>query len=391
MNIIQGSKHAIAEDCACETRLSCEHYPYCVSTGLRIPLLIFWVLVVTAASFFCILILTSGANVKGGFSIEVWGQNVSSSLTANSTLAVDSSSYSVNSDSIAFYADVFRALATQVAWEFAVGYLPGVDTHMRFTQPFVGMFDKAGDAANTIALSYLTASSLEVPLHAFHKGHWRVAWFAIVATLAPLFPVFVAALYTVTRTGSKVYLVLDWPTFAMVMGFMLAFNVSLPFAWPSRSRRLPRYIYSLAEIMGMCHQARFLADPLFDIASPRASKEKMDAQLLLRENKYLFGRYLGRDGKSHIGFDVSETEIGGLTGTVKWIPPKARYIREADKRPSVLYRLLQKKHGKLQRNDSEEGVKLRHIRTRSGISLEEQHGQSECLSHSTGVHIRQTV
>ena len=391
MNIIQGSKHAIAEDCACETRLSCEHYPYRVSTGLWIPLLIFWVLVITAASFLCIIGLTNGAIVKGGFSVEAWGHIANSSSAANSTSAFDLAWDSIKSGSIASYAYVFRALPTQLAYQFAVAYLPTLDRHMRFTQPFVGMFDEGGDAANTIALSYLTASSLDVPLHAFNKGHWKVAWFAILATLAPLFPILVSALFTITQTGSKLYLALEWPTFAMVMGFLLAFNVSLPLAWPTRSRMLPRYIFSVADIMGMCHQARFLADPLFNIASPGSSKEKLDAQLLLRENKYLFGRYLGRDGKSHIGFDVSETEIGGPTGTVKWIPPKAGYIREADKRPSVLYRLFQKKHGKLQRNASEEGVKLRHIRTRSGVSLEEQHGQSERLSHSTGVHVRQTV
>lgn len=254
-----------------------------------------------------------------------------------------------------------------------------------------GYVRRSRDAANTIALSYSTASSLEVPLHAFHKGRWKLAWFAIFATLAALFPVLVSALFTITQTGSKVYLALDWPTFAMVMGYLLAFNVSLPFAWPTRSRRQPRHIISLADIKGMCHQARFLADPLFDIASPASSMEKLDAQLLLRENKYLFGCYLGRDGNTHLGFDVSETDIGGPTGTVKWIPPKAGYIREADKRPSAPYRLFQKKHSKLPQNDSEDGIKLRHIRNSSGPNPGEQYDQSEQVSHSTAVQIRQTV
>ena len=393
LNTTQGSKQSIAESCSCETRPRCRHYPYQVPTNNSILILIFWIVVVTAASSLCMLGLASGAIEKGGFSINAWEHNANSSLSsaANSISAFDIPWYSVKTGSMATYAYVFRALPTQVAGGFAIGYLPSLDRHMRFTQPFVGMFDEAGDAANTIALSYLTASSLEVPLHAFHKGHWKVAWFAILATLAALFPVLVSALFTITQTGSKLHLALDWPTFSMVMGYLLAFNVSLPFAWPTRSRRQPRHILSLADIMGMCHQARFLADPLFDIASPASSKEKMDAQLLLRENKYLFGRYLGRDGKTHLGFDVSETDIGGPTGTVKWIPPKAGYIREADKRPSALYRLFQKKHSKLPQNDSEDGIKLRHIRNSSGPSPGEQYDQSEQVSHSTAVQIRQTV
>ena len=391
LNTTQGSKNSIAKFCSCKMRQNCQYYPYLVATGLSTPVLIFWILVVTAASSLCILGLASGAIAKGGISINAWGHNANSSSAANSISAFDVPWYSVKTGSIASYAFVFRALPTWVAYELAVPYLPTVDRHMRFTQPFVGMFDEAGDAANTIALSCLTASSLEVPLHAFHKGHWKVAWFATLATVAPLFPVLVSALLTITQTGSRVYLALDWPTFAMVMGYLLAFSVSLPFAWPTRSRRQPRHILSLADIMGMCHQARFLADPLFDIASPASSKEKMDAQLLLRENKYLLGRYLGRDGKTHLGFDVSETELGGPTGTVKWIPPKAGYIREADKRPSALYRLFQKKHVKLPQNDSEDGIKLRHIRNSSGPSPGEQYDQPEQFSHSTAVQIRQTV
>jgi hypothetical protein len=59
------------------------------------------------------------------------------------------------------------------------------------------------------------------------------------------------------------------------MRYLLAFNVSLPFAWLTRSMRQPRYNTGLADIMGM-YQARFLADPLFDIASSDCSKEKME-------------------------------------------------------------------------------------------------------------------
>ena len=144
MNTIQGTKHSIAEPCSCRTRPRCQHYPYRVATGLSIPFLIFWILVVTVASSLCILGLASGAIAKGGFSINAWEHNANSSSVANSTSAFDVPWYCVKTGSMASYVFVFRALPTQSPGQFAIAYLPILDTHMRFTQLFVGMFDEAG-------------------------------------------------------------------------------------------------------------------------------------------------------------------------------------------------------------------------------------------------------
>lgn len=95
-----------------------------------------------------------------------------------------------------------------------------------------------------------------------------------------------------------------------------------------------RFALSLADLIGMCHQAGFLEDSLFNDAGPKCSKDKMQAQLLLRENKYLFGWCLGRDGKPHVGFDMAETEVGGPT-VVKWIPPTKDRTRKCDSKPSL--------------------------------------------------------
>lgn len=123
--------------------------------------------------------------------------------------------------------------------------------------------------------------------------------------------------------------------------------------------------------MGMCHQARFLGDPLFDVAGPKCSKEKMQAQLLLRENKYLFGWYLGRDGKPHVGFDVAETEVGGPTGLVEWIPPTKDFTRKCDSKPPLLDRLFKKKkkkYSKVQQKSVEEGIEMVSMLTDSESS-----------------------
>ena len=135
--------------------------------------------------------------------------------------------------------------------------------------------------------------------------------------------------------------------------------------------------------MGTCHQARFLLDPLLDIAGPKCSKEKMQAQLLLRENRYLFGWYLGRDGKPHVGFDIAETEVCGFTGLVKWIPLTKDSKRKSDSKPPLLKRLFRKKYSKVQQKSAEEGMEMVSILTHSGPSLDEM-PESLVLDHRNG-------
>ena len=333
--------------------------------------LIYWLLLVVAAVTACIYALACGAVSDGGFSIpNTWlygeynGNQTSTPTDDNIWLAGN-----FHDDGNMFiYMDVFRALPTQFSYWFAIGFLSSLDNFFRFTQPFVGMFDDAEPAETTLSLNYLTASSLQVPLDACDNGHWKVAWFASLATLAPLFPVAVTGLFTITETKTTVHFSIEKSAFWVVATYLAFFLISLPLAWPTYSRSTPRFALSLADLMGMCHQARFLGDPLFDIAGAKCSKDKMQAQLLLRENKYLFGWYLGRDGKPHVGFDMAETEVGGPTGLVKWIPPTKDSTQKCDSRPPLLDRLFKRKHSKRQQKSVEEGMEMVSILTRSETS-----------------------
>jgi hypothetical protein len=98
-------------------------------------------------------------------------------------------------------------------------------------------------------------------------------------------------------------------------------------AMPGAYRLLPRQLYSLADLMAMCHQSKFMASPHLNIADQHRtpSKEHMEAHLLLTGDRFLFGRYNGRDGKRHIGFDVAQEpeEDGGPWKNVEHIPPES--------------------------------------------------------------------
>jgi hypothetical protein len=108
------------------------------------------------------------------------------------------------------------------------------------------------------------------------------------------------------------------------------YSILLPAAMPGAYRLLPRQLYSLADLMAMCHESKFMASPHLDITHRERtpSKQHMEARLLLTDDRFLFGVYHGRDGHRHIGFDVAqerEPDFGKLKNvgdSVKHIPPE---------------------------------------------------------------------
>ena len=207
--------------------------------------------------------------------------------------------------------------------------------NMRFMEPFVGMFQHAATASQTILLSYLTASPLQVPLTAYDQGHYKVSWFSALGTISPPFPIFVGGLFTITGNRDTVFFQFSTSAFICVLAFLLIYCVSLPVAWPQMHRLLPKYFYSLADPMAMCHQSRFLTSDILDISKPQVTREHMVSRLFLREDKYLFGIYLGRDGKEHLGFDVAETGNVLSTkakksrpGMVRWVEPTGTHVHK---------------------------------------------------------------
>lgn len=66
------------------------------------------------------------------------------------------------------------------------------------------MSESPGSASKTILLQYLTELPLLVPLYAFQRGHWNVAWFSLLHFDSPVFSVLVGGCVTWTVTGTEV-------------------------------------------------------------------------------------------------------------------------------------------------------------------------------------------
>jgi hypothetical protein len=230
------------------------------------------------------------------------------------------------------YALLFRSLPTYAAGLFINTIVPAIDLNMRFTEPFVNMFETSGKASETVLLAYITLSPLDVPLTAYNNGHYKVSWFSTLNTLSPLFPIFVGGLLTVFPKGDRVSLVFSLSAHIGIMVSLFLYGLSLPLGFPHAHRLLPRQFYSLADLMAMCYESRFLSSSHLDIASREVTPTKahMEARLLLSRAEFLFGIYTGRDGRPHLGFDVEkitkqDPNKAESTGLVQWIKPHRRW------------------------------------------------------------------
>ncbi|OCL11820.1 hypothetical protein AOQ84DRAFT_386557 [Glonium stellatum] len=262
---------------------------------------------------------------------------------------------------VLLWALIFRSAPTYVAGLFTSTIVTWIDLNMRFMQPFRNMYGEGpkktiwqrcrewlgwrhgtnnepsdekrtpAKTAESILLAYITVSPFQVPLTAWDKGHYKVCIYSTLNTLSPLFPIFVGGLLTVTpdEKYDKVNFSFSLSAYIGIMVSLVLYSILLPAAIPGTYRLLPRQLYSLADLMAMCHESRFMASPHLDITDPSRTptKEHMEARILLTDDRFLFGEYRGRDGRRHIGFDVAqerEPDFGKLKdigGSVRHISP----------------------------------------------------------------------
>jgi len=354
--------------CAHGTWPGCEHYPYNYNPGCArwaIALASLLPIGALALSIYALVIRLP----EKGFSLP---NNLK--LPSNIYFGWDSSNHTLPpidpadpKSTVLLWALMFRSAPTYVAGIFTSTIITWIDLNMRFMQPFRNMFGKGPEvsfgrrvkeflgwpwwrsaintepeerteertpatAAESILLAYITVSPLQVPLTAWDKGHYKVCIYSTLSTLSPLFPIFVGGLLTVTPNEKydRVNFQFSLSAYIGIMVSLALYSILLPMAMPGAYRLLPRQLYSLADLMAMCHESKFMASPHLDITDRERtpSKEHMEARLLLTDDRFLFGVYNGRDGHGHIGFDVTqerEPDFGPLKDVgnpVEHIPPE---------------------------------------------------------------------
>jgi hypothetical protein len=99
-------------------------------------------------------------------------------------------------------------------------------------------------------------------------------------------------------------------------------------ARPPPGYRLPRPVRTITDVLSYCYASRFLDDrgpdgkPIFSAQDIGDERVHLELRIHLSKKEYEFGSYLGRDGKRHIGFDVSarNDEAGREVRVTKFDP-----------------------------------------------------------------------
>jgi hypothetical protein len=352
-------------ECAHGTWPNCEHYPYNYNPGCARWLIALGSLLAVGGLALSIYALSIRLP-NNGFSLQ---NNLK--LPSGFHYGFGSSNHTLPpidpadpNSTVLLWALIFRSAPTYVAGLFTSTIVTWIDLNMRFMQPFRNMFGKGPErsiwqhtrdffgwrrrvasstetaeeertpakAEESVLLAYLTISPLQVPLTAWDKGHYKVCIYSTLSTLSPLFPIFVGGLLIVTPNEqyNRVNFSFSLSAYIGIMVSLALYSILLPTAMPGAYRLLPRQLYSLADLMAMCHESKFMASPHLDITHRERtpSKQHMEARLLLTDDRFLFGVYRGRDGHGHLGFDVAqerEPDFGPLKdvgNSVKHVPPE---------------------------------------------------------------------
>jgi hypothetical protein len=204
---------------------------------------------------------------------------------------------------------IFRAFLTFISAAFTI-FWDVVDMFHRATQPFASMPDSLPrPASENLLLDYTTLPPVIVSIKAAMKGHWKVAYFSLLALAMNLFPILVGTVFNTVKTENGVAIGTSLRSLYGVAIFSLVFCISIPFAWPSRTRRLPRNIFCLGDLVSFCYDSKLLTDrdyaSVFELNKPSDTKMHLECKVFLKEDKYAFR--VRDEGEEHwrAGFDVA--------------------------------------------------------------------------------------
>lgn len=133
-----------------------------------------------------------------------------------------------------------------------------------------------------------------------------------------------AGIYTIVNTGGRIYLTYSHFSCAIAILYLVVYSITLTTLLPCAHRLLLLTNYNLLGMVAMCHASVCAASgDMLDNNILNATQTSMYNRIRLRpaniEDRYVYGQYLGTDGKLHLGFDIAQ--VGGPpTGDVQPLP-----------------------------------------------------------------------
>lgn len=213
---------------------------------------------------------------------------------------------------------LFSFLPSLLGMIFFLAWQP-IDTHFRAIQPFANLSsDPQGGAPaeRTLLLSYPSLYPIQTTILAFLNTDYRVAWTSFISLLSLTLPVLAGGVFTAQFfEGSEVRIAASMPAYYALCVFLGLYAFSFLLVWPKRKRYLPHRIETLADYLSFLYQSPLLRDEVFEGVRSKGELvaklvgeretgvrggEKAKEKMRLRR-RYLFGVYVGRDGREHLG------------------------------------------------------------------------------------------
>jgi Protein of unknown function (DUF3433) len=206
---------------------------------------------------------------------------------------------------------IFRGFLTSISTFFVV-FWTVVDIFHRTTQAFACMDHSLPQiASKNLLLDYISLPPVVISIKAAMNGHWKVAYFSSLALAMNLFPIMAGTVFNTIKTGNGVAVRTSLRSLYGITIFSLVFCISIPFAWPLQTRRLPRNIVCLGDLVSFCYDSKLLTDQdyasVFELNRPSDTKRHLECKVFLKGDKYEFlVRDQGEDGCWRAGFDVAK-------------------------------------------------------------------------------------
>jgi hypothetical protein len=186
-----------------------------------------------------------------------------------------------------------------------------IDTFFRSIQPYANLSDPSGaTAGRSLLLDYPANYPIACTISALINRDLRIAFTSAIALLSATLPILAGGVFTAQFFAARSNAILTtatMPAYYALCVFLAIYAFAFLGIFPTRKRRLPHAIDTIAGQLSFLYQSPLLADPAFKGVQ---SKVELKARLLASLSgdargggKYGFGVYTGRDGREHLGVD----------------------------------------------------------------------------------------
>ena len=199
-----------------------------------------------------------------------------------------------------------------------------IDTHFRAIQPFAHLSAPDGaPASRSLLLAYPSCYPIHITLLALRNRDYKVAWISFVALFSLTLPVLAGGVFTAQFFDQReVRVAATLPAYYALCVFLGVYAFSFLVVWPKRKRYFPHGIDTLADYLSFLYQSPLLMERGFErplskeglveglVGGGGKGKGKGTAQNGMETerggSRYVFGVYVGRDGREHLGIDRLE-------------------------------------------------------------------------------------